>query len=59
MNSLGSFINCIALLKSDKLTLRVSLGDEAGEIRYTKQILAIETKSIKGKSSGFNENASS
>ena len=59
MNSLGSFINCIALLKSDKLTLRVSLRDEAGEIRYTKQILAIETKTIKAKSLGFNENASS
>ena len=59
MNSLGSFINCIAFLKSDKLTLRVSLGDEAGEIRYTKQILAIETKTIKAKSLGFNENASS
>ena len=59
MNSLGSFINCIALLKSEKLTLRVSLGDEAGEIRNTKQILGIETKRMKGKSLGFNECASS
>ena len=47
MISLGSFLNCIALLKSEKLTLRVSLRDEAGEIRYTKQILAIETNWIK------------
>ena len=59
MNSLGSFSNCIALLKRGKLTLRVSLGNEAGEIRYTKEILAIETKRMKGKSLGFNENASS
>ena len=57
MNSLRSFINCIALLK--KLTLRVSLGDEAGEIRNTKQILGIETKRMKGKILGFNECASS
>ena len=47
MISLGSFINCIAFLKSDKLTLRVSLRDKAGEIRYTKQILAIERNRIK------------
>ena len=47
MISLGSFLNCIALLKSEKLTLRVSLRDKAGEIRYTKQILAIETNWIK------------
>ena len=33
--------------KSEKLTLRVSLRDKAGEIRYTKQILAIETNWIK------------
>ena len=59
MNSLASFINCIALLKSEKLTLRVSLGDEAGEIRNTKQILGIERKRMKGKSLGFNECASS
>ena len=59
INSLGSFINGISFLKSDKLTLRVSLRDEAGEIRYTKQILAIETKTIKAKSLGFNESASS
>ena len=59
MISLGSFFNCIALVKSEKLTSRVSLRDEAGEIRYTKQILAIETKRIKAKSLGFNENASS
>ena len=47
MISLGSFIDCIALLKSGKLTIRVSLRDEASEIRYTKQILAIETNRIK------------
>ena len=41
MISLGSFFNCIALLKSEKLTFRVSLRDEAGEI------LAIETNWIK------------
>ena len=58
ISSLGSFINCIALLKSVKLTLRVSLRDEAGEIRCTKQILAIETNRMKSKSLGCNENAS-
>ena len=47
MISLGSFIDCVALLKSEKLTVRVSLRDKAGEIRYTKQILAIETNRIK------------
>ena len=47
MISFGSFINCIALLKSVKLTLRVSLRDEAGEKRHTKQILANETNWIK------------
>ena len=41
------------------MTLRVSLRDEVGEIRYTKQILAIETERIKAKSLRFNENASS
>ena len=56
--TLGSFIHCIALLTSEKLTLRISLRDEAGEIRCAKQILAIETKRIKAKSLGFNENAS-
>ena len=47
MISLGSFFNCIALLKGEKLTLQVSLRDKAGEIRYNKQILAIETNWIK------------
>ena len=56
--TLGSFIHCIALLKSEKLTLRISLRDEAREKRCAKQILAIETKRIKAKSLGFNENAS-
>ena len=56
--TLGSFIHSIALLTSEKLTLRISLRDEAGEIRCAKQILAIETKRIKAKSLGFNENAS-
>ena len=56
MISLGTFFNFIALLKSEKLTLRVSLRDEAGEIRCTKQILATETNWIKAEL-GFNENA--
>ena len=47
MISLGTFFDYIALLTSEKLTLRVSLRDKAGEIRYTKQILAIETNRIK------------
>ena len=52
--TLGRFIHCIALLKSEQLTLR----DKAGEIRCAKQILAIETKRIKAKSLDFNKNAS-
>ena len=47
MIPLGSFFNYITLVKTEKLTLWVSLRDEAGEIRYTKQILAIETNRIK------------